>query len=249
MKPYLICLLLSVSLLANSGFPCDGGNSSGVQQAAVPGEPSVVPPKAAIKGPTEVLAGTLLFLSSEDAVGDNKVWLISDELKASSATCGSNIFFAIPRPGKYTFGLIVANREAQIDYVYHTVTVLSPSGPTNPGPVDPPPTDPQPPTSLQEITRLSREGATKLADPTTATALSTALTGILPSLSSSLPEAKRQVATAIETTLLFRSPASRTKDWLNQWRLPVASAIDKSPPRNVDEYRAMVSAIISGLRP
>jgi hypothetical protein len=68
--------------------------------------------KASIKGPSTALAGTLVFLSHEDATGDNKVWIIPEELKSASASCGSNIFFSIPTPGKYQFGLIVANKQA-----------------------------------------------------------------------------------------------------------------------------------------
>lgn len=208
--------------------------------------------RAIIKGPTEVLAGTLLFLSNEDSTGDNKVWLIDEELKSQSASCGSNIFFAIPKPGKYRFGLIVANREAQIEYAYHTVTVKAYPGtpPTTDPPVDPP-TDPQPPTQLplQEITKASKNGVVTLADPTTAAALVVALEEVVGKLADDLDSAKKQVTTAIETTLLFRSPASRSKDWLNLWRVPIQTILTNSPPRNTAEYKQVVQAMIAGLKP
>ena len=244
----LILLLLSASwfnCLATPNNPCGCGDQ--VSQSTPESAPA--PLTAVIKGPTEVLAGTLLFLSYEDSVGDNKVWLIDDELKQSSATCGSSIFFAIPKPGKYRFGLIVANKEAQIAYTYHTVLVKAyPGTPptTDPDPTDPPPTTT--PLPLQEITKISREGVAKLTDPTTTVALITALEDVLPKLSSSLPEAKRQVSTTIETTLLFRGPASRSKDWINLWRIPIQNAINAAPPQDTDEYRKIVQAIISGLK-
>jgi len=208
------------------------------------------PPKAVIKGPTEVLAGTLLFLSNEEAIGDNKIWMIDDELKSQSASCGSSIFFAIPKPGKYTFGLVVANKEAQIDYTFHTILVKSQPG-TPPSTEQPPSTFPTPPTSplLQEITRVSKLGVTSLNDPPTASALQQALTNQLQTLSTSLPEAKSQVASTIETVLLFRGPTSRTKDWLNLWRKPVQNSIEKSPPQNTAEYKQVLLAMIEGLKP
>lgn len=243
MKNLVLLSLLSFCLFTPSLLSCDGITAPTTQESTLS-----VPVKAVIKGPTEVLAGTLLFLSNEDAVGDNKVWLITDELKQQSASCGSNIFFAIPKPGKYQFGLIVANREAQIDYAWHTVTVLP--FPGTPPTTDPPtgPVDPPPSSLLQEITAASREGVTKLSDPTTAVALREALTAVLPQLSPSLPEAQRQATTAIETTLLFRSPVSRTKDWLNLWRVPIQNVIKKSPPQTTDDYRKMVQAMIAGLQ-
>lgn len=39
--------------------------------------------KATIKGPTTALAGTLVFLSHEDSVGDNKVWIIPGRLEVA----------------------------------------------------------------------------------------------------------------------------------------------------------------------
>lgn len=206
------------------------------------------PPKAAIKGPTEVLAGTLLFLSNEDAVGNNKVWLIDDELKSQSASCGANIFFAIPKPGKYTFGLIVANKEAQIDYVFHTVLVKSsPGTPPSTDPSLPPPPIP-PPASYAEVTRTSKLGADSLDDPPTRAALTQALTNTLLNLQPSLQEAKGQVSTTIETVLLFRNPVSRTKDWLNKWRKPVQNSIEKQAPTTIEEYKRVLQAIIDGLK-
>ena len=100
--------------------------------------------KAAIKGPATALAGTLVFLSYEEATGDNKVWIIPDELKSASASCGSNIFFSIPTPGKYQFGLIVANKQAEIAYSWHEINVTGsiappPTPPLVEGPAPPPP--------------------------------------------------------------------------------------------------------------
>jgi len=119
--------------------------------------------KATIKGPSTALAGTLVFLSHEDAVGENKVWIIPEELKSQSASCGTSIFFSIPSPGKYQFGLIVADKTAAIDYKFHTIEVVGsiPTTPPGTGPTPPnPPTPPTPPAipNFDSIRQVSKAG-------------------------------------------------------------------------------------------
>ncbi len=129
--------------------------------------------KATIKGPSTALAGTLVFLSHQDAVGENKVWIIPEELKSQSATCGSNIFFSIPSPGKYQFGLIVADKTAAIDYQFHTIDVVGmlPTTPPGTGPTPvptpvPTPT-PVPSPNFDSLRVVSRTGIDTLKDAST----------------------------------------------------------------------------------
>lgn len=208
--------------------------------------------KAAIKGPATALAGTLVFLSHEEAVGDNKVWIIPDELKSASASCGSNIFFSIPTPGKYQFGLIVANKQAEIAYSWHTINVTGsvvttppPTPGPSPGPINPSPVNPPP--SYESIRLTSRAAVDLLQDASTTSLLASSLINVLPKLPSYLPDAKGLVTSTIETCFAMRDPMSRKKDWLNVWRIPIDKEISKANPTTTDEYRECLKAVIRGL--
>jgi len=201
--------------------------------------------KAVIKGPKEVLAGTLLFLSYEDSVGDNKVWMIPDDLKNTAATCGSNIFFSIPTPGTYKFTLIVADKEANISYATQEVVVKASLVPT-PSP-ETPETKPPAPVDTASITAVSKSGVIALNDSTTTRALQTVLTSVITKFNDDLPTAKSMVSSSIETTFLFRSAESRSKDWLNLWRKPVEDEIKKLNPTTSAQYKEAIKAVIRGL--
>lgn len=209
--------------------------------------------KAAIKGPATALAGTLVFLSHEEAVGDNKVWIIPDELKSASASCGSNIFFSIPTPGRYQFGLIVANKQAEIAYSWHTINVTGSIAPTPtpaPGPINPSPINPSPvnpPPSYESIRLTSRAAVDTLQDASTTSLLASSLINVLPKLPSYLPDAKGLVTSTIETCFAMREPTSRRKDWLNVWRIPIDKEMAKANPQTTDEYRECLKAVIRGL--
>jgi hypothetical protein len=213
--------------------------------------------KASIKGPATALAGTLVFLSHEDAVGDNKVWIIPEELKSASASCGSNIFFSIPTPGKYQFGLIVANKQAEIAYSWHEIvvtgTVIAPTPPPVPTPTPNPPPNPiqpspgNPPPSLESIRLTSRAAVDTLQDAATTSLLASSLINLLPKLPAYLPDAKGLVTSTIETCFGMREPTSRRKDWLNIWRIPIDQEIGKANPQTVEEYKECLKAVIRGL--
>ena len=213
--------------------------------------------KASIKGPATALAGTLVFLSHEDATGDNKVWIIPEELKSASASCGSNIFFSIPTPGKYQFGLIVANKQAEIAYSWHEIvvtgTVIAPTPPPvptptpNPSPNPIPPSPGNPPPSLESIRLTSRAAVDTLQDAATTSLLASSLINLLPKLPSHLPSAKGSVTTTIEMCFAMREPTSRKKDWLNVWRIPIDQVVSDANPQTVEEYRECLKAVIRGL--
>jgi hypothetical protein len=204
--------------------------------------------KATIKGPTTALAGTLVFLSHEEAIGDNKVWVIPEELKSQSASCGTSVFFSIPTPGKYQFGLIVADKEANIAYSYHTIVVSSPGVTTPPvTPVTPPPTVPPVAPNFDSIRQVSKAGVDVLADASTTQLLQVNLLKTINALPPTLPEAKGAVTATIELCFSMRQPESRGKDWLNQWRIPLDREIAKYNPQDVGAYRECVKAMVRGL--
>jgi hypothetical protein len=207
--------------------------------------------KALIKGPATALAGTLVFLSHEEATGDNKVWIIPDELKSASASCGSNIFFSIPTPGKYQFGLIVANKQAEIAYSWHEINVTGsiaptppPTPPPTPGPINP---SPNPTPSYESIRLTSRAAVDTLQDASTTSLLASSLINLLPKLPAYLPDAKGLVTSTIETCFGMREPMSRKRDWLNVWRIPIDKEIGKANPQTVEEYKECLKAVIRGL--
>jgi hypothetical protein len=202
--------------------------------------------KASIKGPSTALAGTLVFLSHEEAVGDNKVWIIPEELKSASASCGNNIFFSIPTPGKYQFGLIVANKQADIAYSWHTIDVTGMLAPT-PVPTPVPTPAPTPTPSLESIRLTSRAAVDTLQDASTTSLLASSLINLLPKLPADMPDAKGQVTSTIERCFAMREPTSRTKDWLNVWRVPIDQVIGAANPRTVEEYKECLKAVIRGL--
>lgn len=210
----------------------------------------VAPPKAVIKGSKEVLAGTLLFLSYEDAVGDNKVWLIPDELKENAATCQSNIFFSIPKPGVYKFGLIVANKEAAIDYCWHEVTVkgglLPPEKPVDP--VVPTPI-PDKPNYFEKLKEASKVGSQALGDPATATKLAATINSTATSAQNlPLSEATLAMQQAITIVLATRTRESfRTKDWESRWRRPVNEELKLLNPTDTLSYIAAMRAAADGI--
>jgi hypothetical protein len=199
-----------------------------------------------------------VFLSHEDATGDNKVWIIPEELKSASASCGSNIFFSIPTPGKYQFGLIVANKQAEIAYSWHEINVTGSIAPTpppvpaptptpNPSPNPIPPSPGNPPPSLESIRLTSRAAVDTLQDAATTSLLASSLINLIPKLPSYLPDAKGLVTSTIETCFGMREPTSRKKDWLNIWRIPIDKEIGKANPQTVEEYKECLKAVIRGL--
>jgi len=203
--------------------------------------------KATIKGPKEVLAGTLLFLSSEDAVGVNKVWMIPEELRSTSASCGENIFFAIPKAGDYRFGLVVADKEANIDYTFVTIKVYN-LPPTTPDPVvTPPPTTPTPipvpaPTFI-ELRKASTTGSSFLADADTATKLNQGLTAVGNSAATkTIQELETDATRVIENVFATRTGISRSKDWITQWRIPVNNELRKL---NITDPKVYGQALIA----
>jgi len=206
--------------------------------------------KAIIKGPTEVLAGTLLFLSHEDAVGDNKVWIIPEELKSSSASCASNIFFSIPTPGTYSFGLIVADKNANIEYAFHKVVVKSLTPPPTTPIITPPTPTPTPvPTpvdpSYNELRKASTMGLKALQDPTTTEALRTSLLSALEATRNlSVAETKMAVKNTVGIVFGNRPSDLYKNSWYSLWRVPVDKELALIPEA---QYREAIKALTETL--
>ena len=218
--------------------------------------------QAIIDGPTSGNAGDLVVLDGSKSVGDGWKWLLPDGLQTLS--CGANdtpgqVAFAVGRPGKYTFALILADKNAAIDYVSHTVVI----GGTLPGPEPDPTPDPEPdpqpePTPVPELERLERlstESAARLADAVTARGLAEAIMSVERQIEAmcaagqcpGLSAAKAMMVGAIERRLLARTGSSRNVNWIDGWRVPIDTRIKSLNPQDVPTFRAMMRAVAAGL--
>ena len=216
-------------------------------------------PAAKIVGPTEAPAGELVVLSSTGSTGDNLKWVKPDGLQTLQVGCSlldTQMVFATTKPGAYKFMLIVADKEARIDYIEHTVTIggsvkpppIDPEEPVNPPPVDPSPTKW---TSLQNASKAS---ADRMNDAGTRSKLKAAIAAVALDISGrcdagqcpTVDAAKDQVRKAIEQTLLARTGSSALIDW-TQWRKANQAELDRLGIVDCKDYLAAVRAISSGL--
>jgi hypothetical protein len=220
--------------------------------------------KAVIEGPDNALPGELVVLNSNASVGDSHKWIVPEGISTAQAGCDaikSQVFFATPKVGKYTFILIVADKEANIEYDSHTVEIKAVNAPDPPPvkPVDPKPdpTDPiTPPTQLQQLTKLSKDNSLRLNDEPTRGMLASSLQIVVDDINAkcalqqcpTLAAAQRQVQSAIELALLQRRGASRDALWVNGWRIPNNQLIATMQIQSSKQYVAAVQAIVDGLK-
>ena len=220
--------------------------------------------KAVIEGPDNALPGELVVLNSNASVGDSHKWIVPEGISTAQAGCDaikSQVFFATPKVGKYTFILIVADKEANIEYDSHTVEIKAVNAPDPPPvkPVDPKPdpTDPiTPPTQLQQLTKLSKDNSLRLNDEPTRGMLASSLQIVVDDINAkcalqqcpTLAAAQRQVQSAIELALLQRRGASRDALWVNGWRIPNNQLIATMQIQSSKQFAATVQAIVDGLR-
>jgi len=218
--------------------------------------------KAVIDGPDTALPGELVVLNSDKSVGDNHKWITPEGISTAQAGCDSiksQVFFATPRAGKYTFVLIVTDKEANIEYDSHTVEIKGANVPDPPPvkPVDPDPTDPiPPPTVLQQLEKLSRDNSLRLNDAPTRSALQVSLQTAIDDINTkcaasqcpTLPAAQLQIQRAIESVLLMRKGNSRDALWLDGWRVPNNQLMASIKIESSKQYAAAVQAIANGLK-
>lgn len=220
--------------------------------------------KAVIDGPDNALPGELVVLNSNQSVGDSHKWIVPEGISTAQAGCDaikSQVFFATPKVGKYTFTLIVADKEANIEFAQHTVEIKSVSVPVPPPekPVDPKPdpTDPvTPPTLLGQLTKLSRDNSLRLNDGPTRAMLASSLQAVVNDINAkcsvlqcpTLSAAQRQVQLAIESVLLQRRGTSRDALWVDGWRVPNNQLIATMQIQSSKQFAEAVQAIVDGLR-
>jgi hypothetical protein len=212
---------------------------------------------AVIEGPEKALPGELVVLNSSKSVGDNHKWITPEGISTAQAGCtaiDSQIFFATPRPGSYTFVLIVADKTAAIEYARHTVVIGNPIAPEPPPelPTDPPVTNPG---DFSKLLELSKENANRLSDAATKTALAKSLRQVVNAMKiecanqrcPTLQAAQTRFVKAIEDTLLQRQGSSRNVDWEGNWRVPNARFLATQTFTSSAKYLEACEAITKGL--
>ena len=210
--------------------------------------------KSVIDGPKQGNPGDLIVLDGSKSIGDGHRWVMPAGLQtlACGATGPGQLAFASGKAGTYTFGLIVADKEAAIDFATHTVTITGSLPDPTP---DPDPPGPTPVPELEKLEKLSMETAAKLADVNTAKAISAAILAVDQQIESmcnsgqcpGLDTAKLMMVVGIENALNARPRPSLKVNWLDGWRRPMDSAIKSLNPKDVPAYRAAMRAIASGL--
>lgn len=211
--------------------------------------PAFAEVKAVIEGPETAKPGDLVVLSGKASIGDGVLWVSPEGVQ--TLTCSEReLAFAVGTPGRYRFGLIVADTEANIEYTTHTVVIGTPQ----PGP-DPKP-DPQPtPGEYDSLREMSLQNARRLADADTARGLADAIRKAEAEVGAmcarnqcpTLPGAKAYVVQAIEAQLARRAGPSLRVDWLNGWRRPMDQSFSSVTVATVEQYRAAMRAIATGL--
>lgn len=212
--------------------------------------------KAVIDGPEKAAIGEMVVLSAANAVGDNIKWITPQKLQFVSCN-EREIFFSLGqgREGVYRFALIVADTEANIDYVEKLIVIGQPDSPGEP-PVDPPDQPTPPSGEVERVRQLSLNQARQLADPATAKRLSDAIQAQADAIKRmcdaqqcpTLDSAKSMMVTQIGVALSQRKGISLTKDWRSLWREPINDLLKSSAgSKNLQSYLTLMRASAVGL--
>jgi hypothetical protein len=214
--------------------------------------------EAIIVAPDKALPGELVVLNSSKSKGDNHKWITPEGISTAQAGCtaiDSQVFFATPRAGSYTFYLIVSDKSASIDYAKHTVVIGDSASPPTPGPIQPVP-QPGNPGDFAKLTQISRANSLALNDPKTRASLAASLKPVVAQLKSlcdanqcpTLAAAQSRFIGTMEAVLLARPRGeSRDANWEEVWRLPNAKFISDSKITSVAKGIEAYDAIVKGL--
>ena len=212
--------------------------------------------QAVIDAPEKAMPGELVVLNSSKSKGDNHKWITPEGISTAQAGCtaiDSQVFFATPRTGSYTFYLIVSDKNAAIDFAKHTVVIGNPAQP------DPPPTLPTDPPvvgDFAKLTEISKANSLRLNDAATRANLKATLTRTVSQMRAmcsnnqcpTLQGAQSLFVQSIENVLLSRPRGpSRDADWESVWRIPNARFIAELKITTVAKYLDACDAIVKGL--
>lgn len=215
-------------------------------------------PVAKIVGPKQAPPGEMVILSSTGSTGDNLKWIKPEGLQTLQVGCtllDTQMVFSTVKPGVYKFTLIVADKQAAIDYTEHVVTIgipkPNPEDPADPPPVDPPVPNPSKWTGLQSA---SKAAADRLNDSTTRSRLKASIAATILDIDSkcaagqcpTLQAAQAMVRQSIEASLLARTGVSAQVDWVS-WRKANQDEMNRVGVLDLKDYLIAVKAMGSGL--
>lgn len=227
--------------------------------------PLLAQPVANITGPAEVPPGELTLISSEGSVGDNLLWIKPEGLTVVQVGCepiSQQLFFATTRVGRYEFILVVTDKDAQIAYHRHVVTIGKPPTPEpEPEPTPAPDPDPEPDPSPDPVpepgrwgalTSVSKGNADSANDPETRALIKRVVGKRLEELKAEcnsgrcpgLESVKLAISRSMDSVILNRT--DRFAAW-QVWRIGNSNFFSSQPVSNVLDYFAAVEAILKGL--
>lgn len=178
--------------------------------------------------------GDMIFASAESKISFGQVGRIDVNPEATDVSviafdAQQNIViareieptvFIIEKPGSYV--VFIDGQKVTPPRFFKLVI----GGSTKPPPVDPP--TPIPPVGdFAALAAKSKQLATALNDLPTVKLLTDGLDAVLARPPpTDVITARQSVSRAVEIALLARTGASRLKDWLNGWRLPIATELE-----------------------
>lgn len=152
----------------------------------------------------------------------------------------TNVYLLVATPGKY---LVIVDVEGGRSTIRTVELKPHDSGPAPP-PIDPP-IEPVP--DLSDLAKLSADLAAKINDPTTQAQLAASLGALDLLASSSIETAQAKVQTVVEGVLLARQGDSKFANWLDGWRRPLQSEMQKTP-LTLESYAEAIKHIAAGLK-
>lgn len=205
---------------------------------------------AVISGPTTGSPGDLVVLYTTGSIGDNFIWITPSNVQTLTCDKDKQIAFATGTAGKYKFTLISADKDANISYAEHTVTIGTPTNPSPPetGPA-PTPTPAPPLNSLFELSKTN-----KPQDPDTSKQLVANIesaTLVINDMCSrqkcpTVDEAARIYQANIQHAIALRPRGSQT-NWV-PWREALDVELEKLNPSDLDTIKLAYTEIAKGLR-
>ena len=204
--------------------------------------------KAVISGPTEGKTGDLVVLYTEGSKGDNFKWITPEGLQTITCDQNKQIAFASGTANKYKFILIAVDKEANIDYGIHVVTI----GPSvDPSPTPKPTPTPQPTPAPKELKEISNQY--KPNDPNTSQLLTKAINDAEKVVTDLC--AKNQCPTTNEARTTYQNniayalvnrPRGDQNNWTT-WRTELDKFITAHPPADLNSLISYYRDIKLGL--
>jgi len=205
--------------------------------------PRIVAEKILVGDESKPVVSSVAIITAKSPAKFLRVKARNKNLESATLEKISDTEWLLSQPGTWLVEAISFDPETGIDENAITVTVgVAP-------PIDPP-VDPQPPVGFAALVAVSKAGCDSLADIDTQRGLSGAILAQVAATNPDVPldMAKTLIVNAIENRLLRRQGVSRTKDWLNGWRIPVATEIKKLNIADTKTYLAAMKAVAESMQ-